>query len=160
MIPCSSSTLICLTISAWFDVDCGRGGARFLGVCHLESSTTRSMGEILAGAEGSSLLKMSTKSRQRLEILASRSSSPAMCKDAIGSLGMVGSQGANVGVSWSSNSSSAAVAIVASVSDCVTSKLDNVVDDHESSTFAPWLPTIASDPIASLHIAGDEDLQA
>ena len=45
-----------------------------------------------------------------------------MCKDAIGARDMVGNQGANVDVSCSSNSSSAAVAIVARVSDCVTSE--------------------------------------
>ena len=42
----------------------------------------------------------------------------------------------------------------------IATAADDELDDHETSTFAPWLPTIASDPIASLHIAGDEDLQS
>ena len=42
----------------------------------------------------------------------------------------------------------------------IATAADDELDDYETSTFAPWLPTIPSDPIASLHIAGDEDLQA
>ena len=42
----------------------------------------------------------------------------------------------------------------------IATAADDELDEHETSTFAPWLPTISSDPIASLHIAGDEDLQS
>ena len=42
----------------------------------------------------------------------------------------------------------------------IATAADDESDEHETSTFTPWLPTIPSDPIASLHIAGDEDLQA
>lgn len=37
---------------------------------------------------------------------------------------------------------------------------DNEIENHESPTFAPWLPASSiEDPLESLHIAGDVDLQ-
>jgi hypothetical protein len=39
---------------------------------------------------------------------------------------------------------------------------DNELDSHESDTCAPYLPSVSKkvDPLASLHISGDEDLQS
>ena len=43
----------------------------------------------------------------------------------------------------------------------VVTVAENEIETHESPTFAPWLPASSiQDPLESLHIAGDEDLQS
>jgi hypothetical protein len=39
---------------------------------------------------------------------------------------------------------------------------DKELDSHESDTFAPYLPSVSKevDPLESLHISGDDDLQS
>ena len=38
--------------------------------------------------------------------------------------------------------------------------IDNELDDHESGTFAPYLPSpLKDDPLQALHISGDKELQ-
>ena len=44
----------------------------------------------------------------------------------------------------------------------IATAADNELDSHESDTFAPYLPSVSKevDPLASLHISGDDDLQS
>ena len=44
----------------------------------------------------------------------------------------------------------------------IATAADNELDNHESDTFAPYLPNVSKDddPLASLHISGDDDLQS
>jgi hypothetical protein len=43
----------------------------------------------------------------------------------------------------------------------IATSADDDIDSHESDTFAPYLPSDSKidDPLASLHISGDDDLQ-